>query len=168
MDTPIGRTVSRCVVERCGKPNASGGYCRGHLKRVQVHGDPLADRPLRPMTYYDHITSQVAHKNVQALRGKASEYPCVECGNQAKDWAYTGEDPQQMYGPSSGKGGRDAYTFYSVDPSFYRPMCASCHSKRDGALRAVELKEYRTLKHTTKLTFQEIAEKLGVPELGES
>lgn len=84
------------------------------------------------------------------------KYMCIQCDNPAKDWAYDGTDPTQLYGLRTG-GGK---SFYSRFPEFYMPMCRKCHTQRDGANTRRELEEYRTIKHQTGLTFEEILHRI--------
>lgn len=36
-----------CSVDDCDKPAKARGWCVAHLRRWSIHGDPLADKPLR-------------------------------------------------------------------------------------------------------------------------
>lgn len=86
-----------------------------------------------------------AHKRVTALWGKATLYPCIECGRPAAQWAYDGTDPTEMLGwpKNIGQGSVGRYSRY---PEFYMPMCKKCHARRDAADRVQELSEYRWFK----------------------
>lgn len=54
------------------------------------------------------------HKKLAIKYGKAKEYVCTDCGNQAFDWSYEHDtDP------------------YDLDN--YYPRCRSCHLKYDAA-----------------------------------
>lgn len=37
-----------CKIEGCQRPAASRGWCKSHHQRFLRHGDPQADKPLRP------------------------------------------------------------------------------------------------------------------------
>ena len=52
------------------------------------------------------------HRMVVRLRGKASEYYCIDCGGDAQEWA-------QIHG-TDGESAKD-----------YEPRCCSCHQKYD-------------------------------------
>jgi len=67
-----------------------------------------------------------AHQKIYRVRGKASDFKCVSCDNQASQWAYNHQDPNERTGTWDG---RDAT--YSEDPEFYYPMCSRCHIKFD-------------------------------------
>ncbi len=41
--------IPECSVEGCEGTVRVKGYCKGHYNRVQRHGDPQADKPLRPI-----------------------------------------------------------------------------------------------------------------------
>ncbi|EGD55184.1 hypothetical protein [Gordonia neofelifaecis] len=71
-----------------------------------------------------------AHTRVRAAKGKASEYPCVDCGHPAEDWSYDHQDPDERYG-SDGARGRTPMP-YSMDPEHYAPRCKKCHYAFDG------------------------------------
>lgn len=93
-----------------------------------------------------------AHQRVSTLWGKASLYPCItDCGRPAREWAYDGTDPEQLYGKRVG-----GMSYYSAWPEFYMPMCLSCHKRRDKAEYRRELEEYREWKHRTGLTLKDI------------
>jgi hypothetical protein len=72
----------------------------------------------RPITSYPG-----AHGQVRRLRGPASAQHCA-CGQSARDWAYTGDDPDERID--------DAGLRFSLDPQRYAPMCRSCHRTADG------------------------------------
>lgn len=69
------------------------------------------------------------HSRLANQRGKASLLACVACGASAHHWSYNHADPNEKEGPMSN--GR--IVKYSVDLSFYEPLCARCHLVRDGA-----------------------------------
>ncbi len=57
-----------------------------------------------------HIYSQL-HAQVRKIKGKASTYPCVDCGRKASDWSSETEE-------------------YKTIKEF-KPRCRSCHIKYD-------------------------------------
>ena len=155
--TALGR-AEPCKVEwgtrRCLEPSIAQGYCNSHYRRFLDHGDPLAGGTFHGS---DDITNVGAHFRVRALWGVAAQYPCIECGGQAKDWAYDGTDPTQKLGAITyGQTRRPSYVYYSIYPEFYMPMCRKCHGKRDGARMADELREYREWKVENRLTLKDV------------
>jgi hypothetical protein len=64
---------------------------------------------------------RTVHTRLEAQFGKASTYPCVDCGYQAAEWSYDGTDEQQV-GKSSA---------YSRDLGHYQPRCVQCHTDYD-------------------------------------
>lgn len=62
-------------------------------------------------------SQSAVHDRLRRVRGRAADHPCIDCGGQARDWAF--EEP-------SG---------YSTDLSRYHPRCRSCHAKQDGRRR---------------------------------
>ena len=75
--------------------------------------------PSRPLTYLE------AHLAVKAARGKASDYPCAECGDPARDWAYQHEGEPEAFSETGAP--------YSTDVNAYAPMCRGCHLRLDYA-----------------------------------
>jgi hypothetical protein len=66
-----------------------------------------------------------AHDNCRVLWGKANLYLCIECGGEARHWAYDGTDPTDRSHKLNG-GMR-----WSRWPEFYMPMCPRCHVRHD-------------------------------------
>ncbi|UOF77995.1 thymidine kinase [Caudoviricetes sp.] len=52
------------------------------------------------------------HRRLHRKYGAASQHPCVDCGEPAKDWSLNG-------------------TEYTDNIEDYSPRCRSCHVKRD-------------------------------------
>ncbi|SDZ12012.1 hypothetical protein SAMN05216215_104740 [Saccharopolyspora shandongensis] len=73
------------------------------------------------------ITYQQAHVRVRERFGKAFEYPCVYCGQQAREWSYSGCCPDVMYGDN----GHGVMMYYSPNPEMYYPQCRKCHAAYD-------------------------------------
>ena len=65
------------------------------------------------------------HARLRDQRGKASEYPCVDCGQPAHGWSYDHSDDAAER--ISRRGHR-----YSTDLHLYAPRCATCHAVFDG------------------------------------
>lgn len=74
-------------------------------------------RRLKVVRYYS------AHSRVQRGNGPASNYRCVDCGNQAKDWSYDHSDPEEVQDERG--------IFYSMKETHYVPRCVPCHRKHD-------------------------------------
>jgi hypothetical protein len=141
----------RCSASNCDRPRRASGYCNAHYQRAYRTGNARAGDMIEKRAPHATVTFGGAHLRTSALWGSASQYPCVECGNPAKDWAYDGSDPAQCYGANHGK-----MQLYSLHPEFYMPMCRSCHSSKDRTESFEELAEYRALKHETGLSLAEI------------
>ena len=69
------------------------------------------------MAWTPNPAYRTVHNRLQAKRGKATDYPCVACGQPARDWSY-----------KLGGGGRMPY---SANLDDYEPRCRSCHWKLD-------------------------------------
>ena len=64
----------------------------------------------------DDVGYKGKHYRIIKLKGKASEYKCIDCPNQARDWSNVDH-------------------LYSLDPDDYQPRCTSCHRKYDNKLQ---------------------------------
>lgn len=88
--------------------------------------------PVR-LQYRPSVSYSQAHLRLKRDRGLPSAFACSACGAQAREWAYTGGDPDEL----AERGSR-----YSLDQGLYRPMCCACHRRQDRALadgRAVDV-----------------------------
>lgn len=140
-----------CSVEGCGAAYYARDLCLTHYARFKTHGS-VGDPRIR--SHLPVATPGGAHTRVHKLWGSASQYLCISCSKQAKDWAYDGADPAQGYAQQGTEGG---WVFFSSWPEFYMPMCRLCHKGRDGALVKEELREYRQWKTTTRLTLADLS-----------
>lgn len=71
-----------------------------------------------------------AHGRVYQDRGKATGHECVDCGEQAKQWSYNHNDPNE-------KTDETLDLKYSLKPDHYSPRCVPCHKIFDlGIIRA--------------------------------
>lgn len=113
---------SVCIVDGCDQvPKSTGkGLCEKHRARVRTHGDP--HKVIRPTRRLD-ITYNSAHRRVHKDLGSAKAHRCVDCGEQAQQWAYNHQDPNQLIAPEGWP--------YSPNPAFYEPRCAPCHVSLD-------------------------------------
>lgn len=87
---------------------------------------PTPQRVRKPVQSYS-----AAHDLVKATKGRASEHACIECGEQAQQWALLPFYPgtvRMTHGPNEGK------AFHS-DPEAYQPMDRICHQRLDAAVR---------------------------------
>ncbi len=141
-----------CAAEGCDREHDSWGYCTAHVARFTGKIAVPLDDPIRDglQNYCDFAA---AHVRVTTLWGKASQYPCIECGGPARDWAYDGTDPTELLGTGVAGG---SLMRYSRFPEFYMPMCRKCHHGRDKGAAARELREYRILKYDTGLSIDQI------------
>ena len=84
------------------------------------------------------VSSKVHHQRLRRNIGRASLFPCIVCGEQARDWAYQYTDQEPLRDPVSGE-------IYSLDPQHYRPMCRRCHKIFDHGGDPREAMELRKL-----------------------
>jgi hypothetical protein len=89
------------------------------------------NRALHPADPDRGLTYAKAHRLVQQARGRASTHPCVDCGAQALDWSFHGDD--EACSDTSVTGVR-----YPPDVSSYSPR-SRCHVAHDSAERAGRL-----------------------------
>lgn len=98
-----------CSVDGCEKPPDSRGLCSAHYTRWLRRGDPTALPPEKPNQEVSYFSF---HRRLRKARGSSTNYPCVQCGKPAVNWAWVhGEDP--------------------ADFNSYVPMCRSCHVRYD-------------------------------------
>lgn len=157
LDAPI-RDLTRpefCIVPGCHDKCYARKMCVKHYARA-ANGQPV-NRPqsgygVRPRAL---AQSSSCHKRISKLWGPARNYPCVSCQLPAKEWAYDGTDPEEMYLPVTGDVNA-SWNKCSQWPEFYKPLCLSCHRSEDKAALRVEMYEYREWKHRTKRTVNDL------------
>ncbi len=114
-----------CQMDDCDRTPRSElvGLCEMHYYRRRRHGDPsvVKDTSIAEPTY------RSAHSRVTRAKGRAADYPCVDCGRAAHHWSYDHQDDSQLW--TDDAGGRH----YSADPNHYEPRCARCHRLFDAA-----------------------------------
>lgn len=105
--------------------------CNKHYLRWWRHGDVNVVK--MPSTVFKpkglEIEYRAAHNRVQAKRGKATDYSCVDCTASADSWSYDHTDSNELTELRQGR-----YVAYSVDIEHYEPRCFSCHTRMDKAL----------------------------------
>jgi hypothetical protein len=151
MDRPVrinGKWDVICRGPECDRDAFANGYCPSHNAQL-YRGADIA--PIKKSSIFDDCTYNMAHDRCTRLWGPAKGYPCVACDGQAKEWAYDGTDPGEVYGPN--RGGRGiSNIYYSAFPEFYMPMCHKCHRVRDLGRAFTELKVYREWTYRTGKT----------------
>lgn len=117
-----------CVIEGCGGKHKARGWCEMHYNRWASHGDPLVTKTGTEHYKWtgDAASYHAVHARVKAKRGPASLHLCQHCAQQAANWAYDHQDPNEKQCLRRGH-----ETPYSVDPSHYMPLCSSCHKRFD-------------------------------------
>lgn len=124
------KSVRTCSVEGCERKHEARGYCKMHWKRWRRTGDVSDVSPSnnRRMEIPDYHATQM--RLIRDL-GHASEYDCVDCGEQAQRWSYDGQDPDERKALRAGSPG----LVYSMLNEHYEPRCRSCHSRHDRAMK---------------------------------
>ena len=80
---------------------------------------------------------RMAHDHVRAVRGKASDHRCTECGNQAEHWSLAAQTIGNLHVVR-----HNGHARWISDAVFdYEARCAGCHKRHDveqAAQRALE------------------------------
>lgn len=73
--------------------------------------DPLFDPA---DAHHKHGTARYVrfHRAIARARGRADQFPCIDCGKQARDWSHRHDTDR-------------------VDVQNYDPRCRSCHIRQD-------------------------------------
>lgn len=68
------------------------------------------------------------HRAISFLNGRALDWPCHHCGEQAREWAYDKTDPEEISAehPRTGR-----LQHYSLDVERYMPLCVACYRDFD-------------------------------------
>lgn len=111
--------TGRCSIEGCEREPTARGWCRRHYQRWFRHGSTDLPQPRDP-------TYSTVHRQLRRTKGRASDYPCVGCGEQAAEWAYDHLDPNERTGLVHG-----VPRPYSANLDHYAPMCKTCHWRFD-------------------------------------
>ena len=111
-----------CSVADCEKIIRRGGrgWCSAHYQRWRKTGDPAS-----PLTFgrLEDVGYGAMHSRLRK-HDRASNHPCVDCGQPAQHWAYDHADPNEKRDERLG-------VPFSTDPAHYRPMCQPCHRRFD-------------------------------------
>lgn len=124
-------SVERCSIEACPKVGHTvKGLCGTHYLRLLKYGDPLVTAEktyLRGEAHPNWVGPSAsygtAHDRVRRMKGKAKDFPCVECGGNSDDWSYNHDDPNEK----AGYGQHGHLMLYSLNPDHYSPRCRPCH-----------------------------------------
>lgn len=111
--TSRGDSLRRGDVKSCNR-----GGCTGSAK-IKGEGHPLR----REATY------ESMHQRLRRERGYASSHPCIDCGEQARDWSYDKSDPNEK---RNGEGHP-----FSDKQEHYVARCRPCHNRFDSPLEVV-------------------------------
>jgi hypothetical protein len=129
---PRMKQPEQCSFDGCTGQPQSKGYCAAHYRQLRVDGTLVE---LRKPTVWDICTYSAAHHRCRQLWGRVQQYPCVECGEPADDWAYDGTDSTALRRTDDPVSVRTGLP-YSRFPEFYMPLCKTCHKRRDmGVIR---------------------------------
>ncbi len=123
-----GQGLTPCVVEECLRADIEGqGLCNLHYKRLRRTGSTTARERAKgaesPYWVGDRAGYRAVHGRLLRLRGRASQFECVDCGGRGEDWSYDHTDPNPGFDHRGCP--------YSTDLSRYQPRCKSCHANFD-------------------------------------
>jgi hypothetical protein len=123
-----------CEVDDCDRPHHAKGFCDSHQGRRRT-GDlrpAIPEKEGRPakggVPGYD-----AAHRRVYRDRGPAAALTCVDCGEQAREWSYSGADPDELTTRPDLRNEHPGLR-YSLKSEFYEPRCICCHRSKDDSL----------------------------------
>ena len=125
---PRMKQPDKCTFPGCTQRAYSKGYCPAHIRQQRLHGRMVA---IRERTVWDACTYSAVHYRCRQIWGRVQQYPCIDCGKLAEQWAYDGKDPTELYVERTDWGKRKSIVPYSRFPEFYMPMCKACHKRRD-------------------------------------
>jgi hypothetical protein len=123
---PVGRDANGVLVWKCRCDCGTVvTVSTPNLRKTRSCGCLLEE--LRPTYGKRNLTDCPSyngmHRRIRAWRGKASDQTCIECGEQASDWAYDHADPDEVISPSG--------QVYSTNVMHYVPMCRPHHHAFD-------------------------------------
>lgn len=130
--------MQTCSIDGCPRERkyVTTGWCQTHYHRWYRTGS--TDEPQRLTDWWEPVTYRATHARVVSTFGRAATHPCIDCGAQAKEWAYDGTDPSQILGAVNVSGTAYRVT-WSRFPEFYMPLCFPCHRRLDRGRWAAEL-----------------------------
>lgn len=112
---------AQCVWEGCERRPRARGHCASHYNILMGYskgGGRQGKRGYKKQV----IGYRAAHKRVEAIKGKATEHRCVDCGGTAREWSLDLKDNTLE------EEGKE----YSLNPLDYKARCAPCHRAYDG------------------------------------
>lgn len=114
--------------QECDRTIYCRGLCESHYKTLLRLENPEYDTAQRDIDTSNKSLRnpeyKKAHDNVRRIRGRASNYSCVDCGGTAREWSLSNET--DLYGIE------DKKTYpYSLNIEDYEPRCSKCHGIYD-------------------------------------
>jgi hypothetical protein len=136
MPAPKYYPDQECAAEGCSTKHKNDrlkkGYCSKHYTRLLNLGS-VEDSALKYGPHgRENISYVGAHRRVYRAKGKAPDYTCELCGEQAEDWSYNYKDVNEFETIWDGRLIR-----YSTDVSYYVPLCKRCHKNKDNYIRVM-------------------------------
>lgn len=118
--------MNSCAVDWCDKPlHMKQDVCSMHYQR-RLHGRPMDKFPKGQSPNYT-----ACHLRVERAKGKARDYPCIDCGGVAAEWSYNRMDPDGHTGVMRHGRSKGWTVQWSGNPIFYEPRCVGCHRRFD-------------------------------------
>lgn len=103
-----------CSVGGCDEPMRKRTWCAKHYAMWTQYGE------IREWKYqWGSGGYNSWHRVLTRLRGRPSEYSCVDCNGEAREWSYDGDDPDEQLDPKHGA--------FARNPDAYSPRCVRCH-----------------------------------------
>lgn len=123
----MSRRKNTCRIGGCERW-CYGTICSMHRERLRTKGcvGAVEARHELPASNY-----RTAHGRVASAKGKADQYPCVDCGQAAGQWSYVGGAPDEKQQPWVYPHGAATTVRFSSNPDYYVPRCRGCHNVFD-------------------------------------
>ena len=124
-----------CEIENCDGEYHAKNLCKSHYNKQWMEnrlGKGAVEEGAQNVKSI--ISYDAAHYRVRVAKGKASDYKCVDCPEQAHEWSLNEESEHLLIQASGHQAGRK----FSTNIEDYEPRCRSCHKKYDaihGVLR---------------------------------
>lgn len=119
------RQLGACNLPDCDRPKESNGMCELHARRTRTNGDPhtvLQGKPHEGAANHNWVGDAVGyegwHARLRKEQGAAANQRCVDCGEQARDWSYNHDSPDERSSPDGP---------YALSADCYSPRCKRCH-----------------------------------------
>lgn len=120
-----GRPAKQAHCDQCELPVVSRNMCKAHYSKWWKDNSTTTFDPDRKNAKAV-IGYAGAHYRVIRTKGKAQNFPCVDCGGSAKDWSLNVDADIRVDTTTVNAG-----QWYSMDVDDYAARCRLCHFSYD-------------------------------------